>query len=156
MCPPSLPLRFDRNTASDRIRRADCNEDVHNRRSFSGNYSLAGCSTEGVANGYTLSLRTQARMQTVQRRVKAGPSKSRRARKGIGMANVPAYDPIDPRYWDEKDLRSEVERIFGLCSDCRLCNKFCGSFPKLFEAVDNYCTDEKYAEVDIKKFKAED
>jgi len=72
------------------------------------------------------------------------------------MRPAPAYDPIDPRYWDEKDLRSEVERIFQLCADCRLCNKFCGSFPKLFEAVDGYCTDEKYAEVDIKKFKAVD
>jgi len=72
------------------------------------------------------------------------------------MRPAPAYDPIDPRYWDEKDLRSEVERIFQLCADCRLCNKFCGSFPKLFEAVDGYCTDEKYAEVDIKRFKAED
>ncbi|MGE0820980.1 MAG: heterodisulfide reductase-related iron-sulfur binding cluster [Candidatus Binatia bacterium] len=72
------------------------------------------------------------------------------------MTNTPAYDPIDHRYWDEKDLRSEVERIFQLCADCRLCNKFCGSFPKLFDAVDSYCTDEKYAEVDIKKFTAED
>lgn len=72
------------------------------------------------------------------------------------MVNTPAYDPIDPRFWDEHDLRSEVERIFKLCADCRLCNKFCGSFPKLFEAVDTYCTDEKYAEVDITKFKPED
>jgi len=72
------------------------------------------------------------------------------------MRKEPAYDPIDARYWDEQDLRSEVERIFKLCADCRLCNKFCGSFPKLFEAVDSYCTDEQYAQVDITKFKAED
>ena len=33
------------------------------------------------------------------------------------MSQPPAYDPTDPRYYDEKDLRSEVERIFGLCAD---------------------------------------
>ncbi|HUK40955.1 MAG TPA: anaerobic glycerol-3-phosphate dehydrogenase subunit C [Candidatus Acidoferrales bacterium] len=72
------------------------------------------------------------------------------------MANNPAYDPTDKRYFDEKDLRSEVERIFSLCADCRLCVKFCGSFPKMFDAIDTYCTDEKYSEVDTKKLKSED
>ena len=69
------------------------------------------------------------------------------------MPNNPAYDPTDPRYYDAKDLRSEAERIFSLCADCRLCVRYCGSFPKLFDAVDNYCTDEKYSEVDTKKLK---
>ncbi|HEY7166175.1 MAG TPA: heterodisulfide reductase-related iron-sulfur binding cluster [Candidatus Binatia bacterium] len=72
------------------------------------------------------------------------------------MANTPAYDPIDKRYYDETDLRGEVERIFSLCADCRMCVKFCGSFPKMFDAIDSYCTEEKYAEVDTKKFKQED
>lgn len=72
------------------------------------------------------------------------------------MSNNPAYDPTDPRYYDEKDLRSEIERVFSLCADCRLCVRYCGSFPKLFDAIDTYCTDEKYAEVDTKKLKAED
>jgi glycerol-3-phosphate dehydrogenase subunit C len=72
------------------------------------------------------------------------------------MKNQPAYDPIDPRYYDEQDLRAESERIFGLCADCRLCVKFCGSFPKLFNAIDEYCTDEKYSEVDTKKLKSDD
>lgn len=72
------------------------------------------------------------------------------------MANHPAYDPIDPRYYDAKDLRGEVERIFNLCADCRLCVRFCGSFPKLFDAIDDYCTEGKYAEVDTKKLKNED
>ncbi|HEY2922716.1 MAG TPA: anaerobic glycerol-3-phosphate dehydrogenase subunit C [Candidatus Binatia bacterium] len=72
------------------------------------------------------------------------------------MPHQPAYNPTDPRYYDEKDLRSEVERIFGLCADCRMCVKFCGSFPKMFDAVDDYCTEGKYAEVDTKKFKSED
>ena len=72
------------------------------------------------------------------------------------MANNPAYDPTDSRYYDQKDLRSEVERIFSLCADCRMCVKFCGSFPTMFNAIDNYCTEGKYAEVDTKKLKEED
>jgi Fe-S oxidoreductase len=72
------------------------------------------------------------------------------------VSKTPAYDPIDPRYWDEKDLRAEVERVFKLCGDCRLCNKFCGSFPKLFDAIDSYCTEEQYATVDTAKLKSED
>src|SRR6185295_6920833 len=30
----------------------------------------------------------------------------------------------------------EVDRIFNICDSCRLCFKFCGSFPRLFEAID--------------------
>ncbi|TMA59326.1 MAG: anaerobic glycerol-3-phosphate dehydrogenase subunit C [Deltaproteobacteria bacterium] len=72
------------------------------------------------------------------------------------MANNPAYDPTDGRYYDEKDVRSEVERVFSLCADCRMCVKYCGSFPTMFDAIDGYCTEGKYAEVDTKKLKAED
>jgi Fe-S oxidoreductase len=72
------------------------------------------------------------------------------------VKNDPAYNPTDPRYFDAKDLRSEVERVFSLCADCRMCVKFCGSFPTLFDAIDRYCTDEKYAEVDAKKLKPQD
>jgi Fe-S oxidoreductase len=72
------------------------------------------------------------------------------------MSVKPAYDPTDERYYDAKDLRAESERIFGLCSDCRLCVRYCGSFPKLFDAIDSYCTDEQYAEVDTKKLKTDD
>ena len=72
------------------------------------------------------------------------------------MSHQPAYDPKDSRYLDKDDLRAEVERVFSLCADCRLCVRFCGSFPKLFNAIDDYCTEEKYAEVDTKKLKTED
>ena len=72
------------------------------------------------------------------------------------MSNTPAYDPIAPNYWDEHDLRSEVERVFQLCGDCRLCIKFCGSFPKMFNAIDDYCTEGEYAQVNTKKIKTED
>ena len=72
------------------------------------------------------------------------------------MSNNPAYNPTDPRYYDQKDLRTEVERIFSLCADCRMCVKYCGSFPTMFDAIDDYCTEGKYAEVDTKKIKPED
>jgi Fe-S oxidoreductase len=72
------------------------------------------------------------------------------------VSNKPAYDPTDPRFFDQKDLRSEVERIFSLCADCRMCVNLCGSFPKMFDAIDSYCTEGKYAEVDTKKLKKED
>lgn len=72
------------------------------------------------------------------------------------MSHKPAYDPTDTRYYDEKDLRAETERIFGLCADCRMCIKFCGSFPRLFNAIDDYCVEGKYADVDTKKLKVED
>ena len=72
------------------------------------------------------------------------------------MSVNPAYDPTDPRYYDGKDLRAETERIFSVCADCRLCVRYCGSFPKLFDAIDSYCTDEQYAEVNAKKLKTAD
>jgi Fe-S oxidoreductase len=43
----------------------------------------------------------------------------------------------DPRFWDRRDLRQEVDRIFDICHSCRLCFKFCGSFPTLFEMIDS-------------------
>jgi len=72
------------------------------------------------------------------------------------VSDQPAYDPTDPRYFDAKNLREEVERVSSVCADCRLCVRYCGSFPKLFDAIDDYCTEEKYAEVDSKKLKAKD
>lgn len=72
------------------------------------------------------------------------------------METTPAYDPIDEKYWDEHDLRAEIERVSKLCADCRLCVKYCGSFPKLFDAIDGCCTDERYADVDTAKLKDTD
>ena len=46
------------------------------------------------------------------------------------------YDPKHPQYTDEADVRAEMTRVFDLCHGCRLCFKFCTSFPTLFEMVD--------------------
>jgi glycerol-3-phosphate dehydrogenase subunit C len=48
------------------------------------------------------------------------------------------YDPFHPAYLDESDLRQEMDRVFDLCQGCRLCFKFCTSFPTLFEMVDEF------------------
>lgn len=47
------------------------------------------------------------------------------------------YDPFHPAYFDESDLRQEMERVYDLCHGCRLCFKFCSSFPTLFAFVDD-------------------
>ena len=46
------------------------------------------------------------------------------------------YDPHHPLYLDEADTRKELERVYDLCHGCRLCFKFCPSFPTLFSYVD--------------------
>lgn len=46
------------------------------------------------------------------------------------------YDPFEPAYWDEADLRQEMDRVFDLCHGCRLCFKFCTAFPTMFEVID--------------------
>jgi Fe-S oxidoreductase len=46
------------------------------------------------------------------------------------------YDPSQPKYWDADALQAEVVRTFEICHGCRMCFKFCDSFPLLFGFVD--------------------
>ena len=48
------------------------------------------------------------------------------------------YDPKDPVYFDEADVREELTRVYELCHGCRLCFEFCTSFPTLFEMIDKH------------------
>ena len=48
------------------------------------------------------------------------------------------YDPKHPKYLDEADVRHEMTRVFDLCHGCRLCFKYCSSFPTLFSYVDQH------------------
>ena len=48
------------------------------------------------------------------------------------------YDPKNPKYFDEADVREELTRVYDLCHGCRLCLKFCTSFPTLFEMIDRH------------------
>jgi Fe-S oxidoreductase len=46
------------------------------------------------------------------------------------------YDPLDPAYLGGGDARAERDRTFQICSDCRICVKFCPSFKDLFKMID--------------------
>lgn len=46
------------------------------------------------------------------------------------------YDPEDPKYWDKAALDKEVNRVFEVCNGCRMCFKYCDSFPTLFKLLD--------------------
>ena len=46
------------------------------------------------------------------------------------------YDPYNPRYLVEADLREELGRVYDLCHGCRLCFNLCPSFPTLFRFID--------------------
>lgn len=48
------------------------------------------------------------------------------------------YDPKHPLYTDEADVRAELTRVYDLCHGCRLCFKFCTSFPTLFDMIDRH------------------
>jgi Fe-S oxidoreductase len=47
------------------------------------------------------------------------------------------YDPLDPVWFDAAAARSERDRTFNICSDCRVCVKLCPSFKSLFEMIDD-------------------
>lgn len=46
------------------------------------------------------------------------------------------YDPSHPSYTDEADVRLELARVQDICHECRRCVDFCGSFPTLFQMLD--------------------
>lgn len=48
----------------------------------------------------------------------------------------PATSPVDPRYFEPRDLEAELKRTFQVCHECRMCVGYCGSFPELFRRVD--------------------
>lgn len=48
------------------------------------------------------------------------------------------YDPLDPSYYDAVSARAERDRTFQICSDCRICVRFCPSFKDLFRMIDEH------------------
>lgn len=46
------------------------------------------------------------------------------------------YDPSDEKYWEPELLRQELERVFDICHGCRMCFKYCDSFPNMFALLD--------------------
>lgn len=47
-----------------------------------------------------------------------------------------SYDPAEPVYWQPAALDEELRRTFEICHGCRLCFKFCDTFPSLFALID--------------------
>jgi glycerol-3-phosphate dehydrogenase subunit C len=41
-----------------------------------------------------------------------------------------------PRFYDRANLDSEISRVFEICHGCRLCFKYCETFPIMFAAID--------------------
>ena len=48
------------------------------------------------------------------------------------------YDHRHPAYFDEADMRGELNRVFDLCHGCRMCFNLCPSFPTLFDYADKH------------------
>ncbi len=61
-----------------------------------------------------------------------------------------SYDPSEPKYWEVAALEAEVRRAFEICHGCRMCFKYCDSFPRLFTLLD-----QKY-EGDVHRLEAGD
>ena len=57
------------------------------------------------------------------------------------------YDPHAPTYFDTLDARSERDRTFHQCSDCRVCVKLCPSFKDLFRMIDDVGGTDQVAEL---------
>lgn len=56
-----------------------------------------------------------------------------------GNLEAPTRHPLDwqnPEFYNEEALYDELERIFDICHGCRRCVSLCGSFPTLFDLVD--------------------
>ncbi len=62
-----------------------------------------------------------------------------------GSLEAPTRHPLDwknPEFWNEEALHTEMERVFDICHGCRRCVSLCGSFPTLFDLVDEGPTGE--------------
>ncbi|UCF75731.1 MAG: Fe-S oxidoreductase [Betaproteobacteria bacterium] len=56
-----------------------------------------------------------------------------------GSLEAPTRHPLDwksAEFYDQAKLEHELERVFDICHGCRRCVNLCGSFPTLFDLVD--------------------
>ncbi|MEC8357494.1 MAG: heterodisulfide reductase-related iron-sulfur binding cluster [Pseudomonadota bacterium] len=62
-----------------------------------------------------------------------------------GGLDAPTRHPLnqdDPKFWDEDDLNTELERVYDICHTCRRCVSLCNAFPTLFDLIDDSDTME--------------
>lgn len=56
-----------------------------------------------------------------------------------GSLEAPTRHPLGHEkadFWDEDLLFKELERVYDICHGCRRCVSLCGSFPTLFDLID--------------------
>ena len=56
-----------------------------------------------------------------------------------GNLEAPTRHPLDwqnPEFYNQESVDKELERVFDICHGCRRCVSLCGSFPTLFDLVD--------------------
>ncbi len=56
-----------------------------------------------------------------------------------GSLEAPTRHPLEWKsaaFYDQAKLEHELERVFDICHGCRRCVNLCGSFPTLFDLVD--------------------
>ncbi|HEX6120131.1 MAG TPA: heterodisulfide reductase-related iron-sulfur binding cluster [Dongiaceae bacterium] len=53
-----------------------------------------------------------------------------------------ALDWQNPDFYDSQKIEAEMRRVFDICHTCRRCFNLCGSFPRLFDLIDNSATGE--------------
>lgn len=62
-----------------------------------------------------------------------------------GSLEAPERHPInwlDPDFYNQDSLFTELERVFDICHGCRRCFSLCHAFPTLFDAIDESDTME--------------
>ncbi|MCH8328499.1 MAG: 4Fe-4S dicluster domain-containing protein [Candidatus Marinimicrobia bacterium] len=67
-----------------------------------------------------------------------------------------AYDIRQPLYWDAGSLDAELNRVYDICTGCRLCFNLCPSFPVLFDALDAQGDALRQSAIDSGEFQAEE
>lgn len=56
-----------------------------------------------------------------------------------GSLEAPTRHPLGHEkadFWNEDSLFAELERVYDICHGCRRCVSLCGSFPTLFDLID--------------------
>ena len=62
-----------------------------------------------------------------------------------GNLEAPTRHPLGhekAEFWNEDALYKELERVYDICHGCRRCVSLCGSFPTLFDLIDESATFE--------------
>jgi glycerol-3-phosphate dehydrogenase subunit C len=57
-----------------------------------------------------------------------------------GSLDAPTRHAIewnDPAFYDPDKIDAELRRVFDICHGCRRCFNLCGSFPRLFDLIDD-------------------